>query len=444
MNSSVAKQPLVVWESVSKWLPSVSPSRDFWWRLTGPHLAALVSMAGYTTEQQYEALLFYYHWIVPYMGSAPGLDGKLQWKTIPLSDDGTPLEWSWKWNKAGGKPEIRFCIEGIGELTGTDMDPLNHQATRHFFHQLRPIEPSVDLSLVDHFATTLFDYDYSKYAQEAAAGAPYRTTMMMAPELSRSGYRFKTYFMPRRIQQPEPTIPLDMWEESLAKLDPVNEARAMVWDFLRNHPEGKRLKPFMIGVDNNAESSQSRIKLYAQTPITTFAAVRAMMTLGGLKDVPESRIEDLRDFIMSVLGLPADFADDAELPMPMSRSTESKEGFENLTILLRGSMCYFDLAVGAKVPEVKFYLLARRYASDDRSLARGVTSWMESRGRGEFCPNFLSALQSIAQHRSLDKGTGIQTYISFLISPSGEIDVTSYLCPEALHPARMATSNGHK
>lgn len=65
MNSSQAKQqPSVVWESVSKWLPSVSPSRDYWWRLTGPFLAALVSLAGYTTEQQYEALLFYYHWTV--------------------------------------------------------------------------------------------------------------------------------------------------------------------------------------------------------------------------------------------------------------------------------------------------------------------------------------------------------------------------------------------
>lgn len=68
MNSSVAKQqPSAVWESVSKWLPSVSPSRDYWWRLTGPHLATLVSMAGYTTEKQYEALLFYYHWIVSWL-----------------------------------------------------------------------------------------------------------------------------------------------------------------------------------------------------------------------------------------------------------------------------------------------------------------------------------------------------------------------------------------
>lgn len=161
-------------------------------------------------------------------------------------------------------------------------------------------------------------------------------------------------------------------------------------------------------------------------------------------DVPESRIDDLRDLITCALGLPADLSDDDELPLPTSRGAGAKGDFDDLSILLRGSMCYFDIAVGAKAPDVKFYLLARRYASDDRSLARGVTSWMESRGRGEFCPNFLSALQSIAQHRPLDKGTGIQTYISFLITPSGELDITSYLSPEACHPARLAPSNEQK
>lgn len=199
----------------------------------------------------------------------------------------------------------------------------------------------------------------------------------------------------------------------------------------------------MIGVDNNAESSQSRIKLYTQTLRTSFAVIRKIMTLGGRIDVPETRIDDLRDLIRCALGLPADFPDDAELPPPTSRGTSSKEGFDDLSILLGGSMYYFDIAAGARAPDVKFYLLARRYASDDHSLARGVMSWMEARGRGEFCSNFISALRGIAQHRPLDKGTGIQTYISFLITPSGELDVTSYLSPEALHPARRATSNGH-
>jgi len=54
-----------IWKSLSQVLP---PFRDqdseFWWRLTGKHLAALVEAAGYPVEQQYEALLFHYHWTV--------------------------------------------------------------------------------------------------------------------------------------------------------------------------------------------------------------------------------------------------------------------------------------------------------------------------------------------------------------------------------------------
>lgn len=190
----------------------------------------------------------------------------------------------------------------------------------------------------------------------------------------------------------------------------------------------------MIGIDNNTKSSQSqsRIKLYAQSPSTSFAAIREIMTLGGRMDVPESRLDDLRDLIRCALELPAD---DAEMPLPPPRGPASNgELVDNISILPRGTMFYFDIAVGVKVPDIKFFLFARRCGRDDRSIARGVTSWMESRGRGEFCPNFLPALESIAQHRPLDQRTGIQTYIGFLITPSEELDVTSYLSPEALHP----------
>lgn len=37
---------------------------DFWWRLTGYHLALMIDAAGYSVQKQYETLLFHYHWIV--------------------------------------------------------------------------------------------------------------------------------------------------------------------------------------------------------------------------------------------------------------------------------------------------------------------------------------------------------------------------------------------
>lgn len=53
-----------VWQALSQYLPTRDPDSDFWWQLTGRHLANLVEVAGYPIEKQYDALLFHYHWTV--------------------------------------------------------------------------------------------------------------------------------------------------------------------------------------------------------------------------------------------------------------------------------------------------------------------------------------------------------------------------------------------
>lgn len=61
----MAAPGLRVWQSLKKCLPSTKDENiDFWWHLTGYHLAVMVEAAGYSTEKQYEVLLFHYHWIV--------------------------------------------------------------------------------------------------------------------------------------------------------------------------------------------------------------------------------------------------------------------------------------------------------------------------------------------------------------------------------------------
>lgn len=58
--------PLKVWHSLVKNClpPPIDKDAEFWWRLTGYHLAVMIDAAGYSTEKQYETLLFHYHWIV--------------------------------------------------------------------------------------------------------------------------------------------------------------------------------------------------------------------------------------------------------------------------------------------------------------------------------------------------------------------------------------------
>lgn len=176
------------------------------------------------------------------MGPKPGPNGSLKWESL-LGHEGSPIEYSWKWNTAAGKPDVRFTMEGINQFTGAAMDPLNQQASIELLHRLKEAIPSVDLTWANHFINTLFDHDRSRYVQQAAAGAHYTTTIMTAAEFLPAGMRLKTYFIPRRLGQTEEQIPMALWEE---KLDPDSPARAAMHKFLNSHPEGQALSPLCV------------------------------------------------------------------------------------------------------------------------------------------------------------------------------------------------------
>jgi hypothetical protein len=68
---------LSVFETISRWLPRRNPDADYWWDLTGPHMAAMFEEAGYSKERQYENLLIHYYWTVRFpalMNPSPRAD----------------------------------------------------------------------------------------------------------------------------------------------------------------------------------------------------------------------------------------------------------------------------------------------------------------------------------------------------------------------------------
>ncbi|KAL2824223.1 aromatic prenyltransferase [Aspergillus cavernicola] len=435
-------QSTKAWASLSQYLPPRTPDLDYWWSLTGIHLAIMLEAGGYGIEKQYEALLFHYHWVVPYMGPAPTADGHLKWQSL-LGVEGSPIEYSWKWNTPTSKPDVRFTMEAINEFTGSAMDPLNQEASREMLHRISAAVPSVDLTWVNHFFATLYDHDRSKYVSEAAAGAHFTTTIMTAAEFLPKGLNMKTYFIPRRLNQTSGQIPLSLWEESLVQLDPESSARAALHEFVETNPEGNLLTPFMLAVDD-VVPAKSRLKFYFQTPHTSFASVREIMTLGGKIAVPEEQLRDLRTLISAVTGLPPDFPEDEEVPCAPEYNPSAKENFVELPILLSGYLYYFDIAPGALLPDIKFYTPVRRYGRDDLSLARGIIDWMQSHGRGEYCSQYLSMLERLSPHRALDEGKGMQTYVSCLFRKNGELDITTYIGPEAFAPTRLSNGQGAK
>ena len=66
---------------------------------------------------------------------------------------------------------------------------------------------------------------------------------------------------------------------------------------------------------------------------------------------------------------------------------------------------------------------------------------MESRGRGQFVKNYMRVLEGLAEHRLLDSVVGLQTYVSCVFK-NGQLDITTYMSPEALHPQHMVQQLG--
>ncbi|KAI0199299.1 dimethylallyl tryptophan synthase GliD1 [Astrocystis sublimbata] len=429
------------WLALNQWLPSRDADSDYWWKLTGEHLARMLEAAGYTTERQYSALLFHYHLIVPYLGPKPRADGTLQWPSL-LGVEGSPIEYSWKWNTPTKGPDVRYTMEPINQFTGTAMDPLNQAPSKEMLHRISQIVPTVDLTWVNHFLATLFDHDVSKYVKEAEEGAHFSSTILHAAEFLPRGLSLKTYFLPRKLGQTEGQISLAQWEESLAKLDPNNPAREALNKFLEENPEGKLLSPFMLAVDD-VVPAKSRLKFYFQTPHTSFASVREIMTLGGRISVPENAMQDFRSLIAAITGIGDDFPENEEVPCAAEYNPAAKDNFVELPILLSGYLYYVDIAPGAAFPDVKLYSPVRRYGRDDWSLAQATVDWMNSHGRAGYGDRFLSMLQGLAPHRHLESGKGMQTYVSCLIKKDGELDITSYIGPEAFDPARLRAEEGH-
>ncbi|OJJ07406.1 hypothetical protein ASPVEDRAFT_202196 [Aspergillus versicolor CBS 583.65] len=421
-----------VWESLSRWLPSRDNDSNYWWNVTGPHMAAMLEEAGYSKERQYENLLIHYHWTVPYMGPAPDADRNVPWKCL-ITQHGLPLIYSWKWNgpSANSRPDIRIGFEPTGESSGTALDPINQRRTRELLHSFsRRI--SMDMAWTNHFLSTFYDPE-TKYWQAKEAGVPLATTTMLGYDYLHDGMTLKTYFFPRLAGQR--LLPMDRWDASLRHILSEADSKAgtkaldTLQDFLQTSTEGQVLVPTGLAIDNGTSSptgsQSSRLKFYFRSPHTTFASVREIMTLGGRITGLDTQLQSLHKLLEDVTGLPSDFPDDADAPVHHGFGTGSSP-------LGRAAyyLYYFDIAPGAELPDIKFYTPLTHYGQDDLKSAQGVTRWMEAHGRGSYCANYLRVLEKVAGEKTLETGNGLQSYLSCLFKQNGELDITSYFLTE--------------
>ncbi|KAF4832938.1 Xanthone prenyltransferase A [Colletotrichum tropicale] len=435
-NSLVTKSAL---SSVSKWLPPRDEHSDYWWSMVGPHFAALLRNADYILEAQYEFLLFIHHQVAPRLGSSPRVLALGSAKgDSGLSLDGTHIEYSWRWNEAGTKPEIRTVMEPFSRFAGTYMDPLNIKPATEMLYSMAPQIPSLDMSLFNHFIGKFYDAAQHKYLETNER--PIMTNVCLGFEFLGNEILPKAYFFPRKLGQVGLT-PMAVWEDAITSAVPDTPTIGTVFSFVKGEaPDlGLTLTPLWLGIDV-VRPADARLKLYCVEARTSFESVKSILTMGGKIEVPRDLLGKAWELMKAVCNLPADFTQDQDLPKA-PRYNVSTDGVD--TAGLWGTFAYyFDIGLRQQeLPDVKFYIPVCHYGADDQAIAEAITKWMVDNGRGQYVDAYWDSLREIIPHRELKESRGVHMWLSMMIR-GGKLQVTTYIAPEGHHPKRHGGAAG--
>jgi DMATS type aromatic prenyltransferase len=412
---------------------NLSSDAFLWWRTTNPILWNLLTSGRYGWRQRVSALKFYHTYIVPNLGPFPNAgDVSPKWQSF-MTDDFTPIEFSWNWGNSHGVVDrrVRFSIEAISDESGTISDPWNQKASLDLVDRLQLNIPDMN---VEWFHRLLKDFTPTKdFFSEATLSfldsqCP-RSSIFLAFELRDEMPIVKAYFLPfakaMETAQPGSAVVL----HSLATF-----AQEMNWSSLEGLTQALGmnkllgLDPFMIAFDCVAPK-QSRMKIYARCPDIRLSSVEEVMSLFEDTSKIANGIEELRKLWGLLFGCD-------------SASGDSAGHLTYKAHLTSGILYYFEVRPESSKITTKVYLPIRHYAQDDLSVAKGLQKFFkERRGKqDETARDFMKVLNQMCSYRRLDSATGLQTYISCKIEKDS-LELTSYLSPEIYHEGRWASGD---
>lgn len=183
----------------------------------------------------------------------------------------------------------------------------------------------------------------------------------------------KYYFMPalkaRSLGKPS----LEVIQEAIRGLPGAGSSfRASldaVSDYICSHAALERPVVEILAIDC-VNPSESRIKIYIRSQKTNFVSMLDVMTLGGrTAPLPEKARAGLAELWCAVFGLESKSKALSD-PLPKKKHRTA------------GLLYYLELRAGSSCPKSKMYLPVRHYAKNDGQIARGLSKFLENRGKG--------------------------------------------------------------
>ena len=410
-----------------------SPSDEdtaFWWQATGPPLASLLHEANYHSEIQQSHLGFYSKHLLQRLGPRPPhRDQPSSWRSF-VTDDFSPLEYSWSWNKGSqDAPKIRFTVELIGPRAGATDDPFNQTANMEAAHEIAANYPSIDLTWLHHFSAAFVDPGLSlRTRPDRSHNTASPSSIFLAFDLAHNGQvAMKAYLIPVKAEQIGVTR-LEVISEAIQALPSAFPSFVTLQRFLSTHPLGCDISIVGLGVDC-LHPNRARLRLYIRSPNTSFEKVCDMLTLDGALPAFESKsaLTKLRNLWNILLSLPQDSSTSSELNVV---------GHETGGVLFS-----FDVKPGNSHPDPQVYVPVKHYAENDGMAWSGLKTYLDREGKAQWMEGFERGLRCVALKQGREEGgrngevqggwrekRGLQTYVG--VGIEGEnLGLTSYLAP---------------
>ena len=411
--------PCSIWRVFTACLPDQGAHCRFWWENTGHALATLMEKAGYNIDSQYKVLLFYYLHVVPEFGPSPCLAVQVsRWKSF-MTDDFTPVEFSWSWGGGHEPPVIRFSVEPIGALAGTEVDPINEYAAEHFVNRLESLLPGTHLDWYHHFSRELLIDNQAFYTTDLSY-VQEKSQHFVAFDLNTESITLRAYFIPTLKAKKLGKTRLDLVQHAVHtnqqdSCERFQQSYSTAFDFLRRNEQSLGLQVEILGIDR-AAGAKSRLKVYFRSQLTSFNSVQRIMTLEGRLSIPNlgNGLKDLRRLWSRLLWNGTDFDSTSNLPPKLHRTS--------------GILYYLEIRPGHPDPVPKVYIPVRPYSSSDLDVAKQVMTILS----GGYSPitkqKYMEALEIAFPASSMAYCCRAHSYIACTIK-DGSLNIISYINP---------------
>ncbi|KAF0331043.1 dimethylallyl tryptophan synthase, partial [Colletotrichum asianum] len=343
-----------------------------WDREVGETLSAMMTMAGYDDRAKAIHRGFFGAAVSDSLGPYPSARTP-RWESF-MTDDHTPVELSWAWSDEQSTPTVRYSVEPIGWTAGS----ANEQAAASLLDRTRSYAQGLDLSWYRHFlqSTTICSNH--------------------ATQMSRNGCQ--EYNIDGGVSS----------SQNFSAFDLEDDRSTTVKSYFI-----PTVKASSLGISN----------LDLKPAITWPRIMIDVMSLGGrLPFLTDTVMSSLNELWVAVFGSGAE-DDVGTLSRPLPTIDHRTSGI----------LYYLELKADAPLPKPKVYLPVRHYARDDEQIARGLSGFLQRRGKSlANGGTYYEGVKSLCKHRRLGDGLGFHTYITCAVK-NGSVAVSTYLKPELYH-----------